>query len=128
MGNRRQYSAEFKAKIVLQALTGEKNGSELCRTHKLNPNLLSCLGLMDTSPCFFDSKGVSTFSRQGHPGNISTIPLLDIVNCHAQRLKHHLKTGIGRTGQRHQLGLFFENESINCRIHHPHHINHHGTA
>jgi transposase len=41
MGNRRQYSAEFKAKIVLQALTGEKNGSELCRTHKLNPNLLS---------------------------------------------------------------------------------------
>jgi transposase len=41
MGNRRQYSAEFKAKIVLQALTGEKSGSELCRTHKLNPNLLS---------------------------------------------------------------------------------------
>jgi transposase len=41
MGTRRQYSSEFKVKIVLQALTGEKSGSELCRAHKLNPNLLS---------------------------------------------------------------------------------------
>jgi transposase len=41
MGNRRQYSAEFKAKVVLQAISGEKSASELCRTHKLNPNLLS---------------------------------------------------------------------------------------
>ena len=41
MGARRQYSAEFKAKIVLQAISGEKSSSELCRTHKLNPNLLS---------------------------------------------------------------------------------------
>jgi transposase-like protein len=38
---RRQYSAEFKAKLVLQTLTGEKTASELCRTHKLNPNVLS---------------------------------------------------------------------------------------
>jgi transposase len=41
MGTRRQYSSEFKAKIVLQALTGEKSGSELCCAHKLNPNVLS---------------------------------------------------------------------------------------
>lgn len=41
MGSRRQYSAEFKAKIVLQSISGEKSASELCRTHKLNPNLLS---------------------------------------------------------------------------------------
>ena len=38
---KRQYSAEFKAQLVLQVLSGEKTASELCRTHKLNPNLLS---------------------------------------------------------------------------------------
>ena len=39
--SRRQYSAEFKAKVVLQLLTGEKRSAELCRTHKLNANLLN---------------------------------------------------------------------------------------
>jgi len=39
--NRRQYTAEFKAKVVLQVLSGEKTASELCRAHKLNPNVLS---------------------------------------------------------------------------------------
>lgn len=34
--NRRQYSAEFKAKVVLQVFGGEKTTSDLCRTHKLN--------------------------------------------------------------------------------------------
>ena len=39
--NRRQYTAEFKAKVVLQLLTGEKTSAELCRAHKLNANLLN---------------------------------------------------------------------------------------
>ncbi len=39
--NRRQYTAEFKAKLVLQVLSGEKTASELCRAHKLNPNVLN---------------------------------------------------------------------------------------
>ncbi len=38
---RRQYSAEFKTEVVLQILSGEKTASELCRIHKLNPNLLT---------------------------------------------------------------------------------------
>ncbi len=38
--NRRQYSAEFKAKVVLQVLSGEKTSSDICRTHKLNANVL----------------------------------------------------------------------------------------
>ncbi|MBD2156992.1 transposase, partial [Leptolyngbya sp. FACHB-16] len=33
--NRRQYTAEFKAKVVLQVLSGEKTASDLCRAHKL---------------------------------------------------------------------------------------------
>ena len=40
-GTRRQYTAEFKAKVVLQLVSGEKTASELCRAHKLNPNVLN---------------------------------------------------------------------------------------
>jgi transposase-like protein len=39
--NRRQYSAEFKAKVVLQVLSGEKTSGDLCRTHKLNASVLN---------------------------------------------------------------------------------------
>lgn len=39
--NRRQYTAEFKAKVILQVLSGEKTPSDLCRAHKLNPNVLN---------------------------------------------------------------------------------------
>ncbi len=40
-GTRRQHSAEFKAKVVLQVLSGEKTASEICRVHKLNVNVLN---------------------------------------------------------------------------------------
>ena len=40
---RRQYTAEFKAKLVLQVLGGEKIAVELCRAHKLNPNVLESM-------------------------------------------------------------------------------------
>ena len=40
-GTRRQFTADFKAKVVLQLVSGEKTASELCRVHKLNPNLLN---------------------------------------------------------------------------------------
>ena len=39
--NRRQYSAEFKAKVVLQVLMGEKPSSEICRSHKLHTSVLN---------------------------------------------------------------------------------------
>jgi transposase len=39
--NRRQYTAEFKAKVVLEVLSGQKTPSEICRVHKLNPNVLA---------------------------------------------------------------------------------------
>ena len=41
VANRRQYTAEFKAKLVLQILSGEKTTSDLCRAHKLNSNVLN---------------------------------------------------------------------------------------
>jgi transposase-like protein len=39
--DRRQYTAEFKAKVVLQVLTGEKTSNEICRPPKLNANVLN---------------------------------------------------------------------------------------
>lgn len=39
--NRPQYTAEFKAKVVLEVLSGEKTPNEVCRAHKLNMNVLA---------------------------------------------------------------------------------------
>jgi transposase len=38
---RGQYTAAFKAKVVLQLLSGEKTSGELCRSHKLNSATLN---------------------------------------------------------------------------------------
>lgn len=37
---RRIFSAEFKAKTVLELLTGTKTQAQLCREHELSPTLL----------------------------------------------------------------------------------------
>ncbi len=38
---RRTFTPQFKAEVVLQLLSGQKSGAELCREHQLSPNLLS---------------------------------------------------------------------------------------
>jgi transposase len=38
---RRRFTAEFKAQVVLEVLTGETTPAEACRAHGLSPNLLS---------------------------------------------------------------------------------------
>lgn len=41
MVNRRQFTPEFKAQVVLELLSGAKSGAEACREHQLNAALLS---------------------------------------------------------------------------------------
>jgi transposase len=41
MSKRRNFSAEFKAKVVLELISGAKSVAELCREHELKPDLLS---------------------------------------------------------------------------------------
>jgi transposase-like protein len=41
MGNRRSFTPEFKAKVVLEALAGPKGAAEVCREHGLKMDLLS---------------------------------------------------------------------------------------
>lgn len=40
MAKRRKFSAEFKAEVVLSVLTGAKSQAEVCREHRLSPQLL----------------------------------------------------------------------------------------
>lgn len=35
MRKRRAFSAEFKARVVLEVLSGAKNAAEVCREHRL---------------------------------------------------------------------------------------------
>lgn len=41
MRKRRRFTAEFKAQVVLDVLTGRQSPAEACRKHTLSPNLLS---------------------------------------------------------------------------------------
>ncbi len=41
MRKRRRFTPEFKAKVVLDVLTGAQSPAEACRKHTLSPNLLS---------------------------------------------------------------------------------------
>jgi transposase len=41
MNERRKFTPEFKARVVLEALSGAKSNAELCREHSLKPQLLS---------------------------------------------------------------------------------------
>ena len=41
MAQRRKFTAEFKAQLVLDLVSGAKSAGELCRQHQLNPQLLA---------------------------------------------------------------------------------------
>ena len=41
MAKRRRFTAEFKATVVLEALSGESSQAELCRRHNLSEDQLS---------------------------------------------------------------------------------------
>ncbi len=41
MTQRRRFTAEFKAQVVLDVLSGSKSAAELCRQHQLNPRVLA---------------------------------------------------------------------------------------
>jgi transposase-like protein len=41
MRKRRRFTAEFKAQVVLDILTGRQSPAEACRKHALSPNLIS---------------------------------------------------------------------------------------
>ena len=55
MSKRRQFTAEFKARTVLEELTGIKDRAEICREHRLSPQVLARRreGLVERAPEIF---------------------------------------------------------------------------
>ncbi|HZU75859.1 MAG TPA: transposase [Dehalococcoidia bacterium] len=41
MRQRRQFTAQFKAQVVLEVLTGQKRAAAVCRAYRLKPDLRS---------------------------------------------------------------------------------------
>ena len=41
MTQRRRFTVEFKAQVVLDVLSGRKSTAEVCRQHQLNPQVLA---------------------------------------------------------------------------------------
>lgn len=41
MTKRRKFSAEFKAQVVLEVLSGTRSTGEICREHQIKPQVLS---------------------------------------------------------------------------------------
>ena len=64
--NRRQYSAQFKAKIVLQVLSGEKTSAEICRKNKLHTSVLNRWRkeFLDNAASIFESGGNNQVDQQ----------------------------------------------------------------
>jgi len=62
---RRSFPAEFKARIVLQLLSGEASQAELCRKHGLKPNLIANwkAAVLDRLPTVFEADGVHDADR-----------------------------------------------------------------
>ena len=43
MTNRRRFTAEFKARVALEALRGDKTIQQIAAKHKVHPNQVPCL-------------------------------------------------------------------------------------
>jgi len=56
MPQRRRFTAEFKAQVVLDVLSGSKSAAEVCREHQLNPQVLSRwkTELVERAPLVFE--------------------------------------------------------------------------
>ncbi len=42
MAYRRKFSPDFKARVALEALVGDKTMAELAAKHDVHPNMISC--------------------------------------------------------------------------------------
>jgi transposase-like protein len=57
MKQRRQFTPEFKAQVVLDILTGVQSPAEVCRKHHLSPNLPSLwkAAFLERAPLVFQA-------------------------------------------------------------------------
>ena len=65
MRRRRQFTPEFKARLVLDVLTGAQSQAEACRKHGLSPTLLATwkAALLDRAHTIFEADTARTEER-----------------------------------------------------------------
>ena|SRR5258708_5946911 len=58
---RRSFPSEFKARLVLELLSGEISQAELCRKHNIKPQLLAHwkAAVLDRLPTVFEADGLN---------------------------------------------------------------------
>ena len=62
MNQRRSFKPELKARIMTQALTGQKPAAQLCREHQISESLLTRWKqqLIDQAALVFERSGAAT--------------------------------------------------------------------
>jgi transposase-like protein len=63
---RRSFSAEFKAQVVLELLTGAASQADLCRKHNIKPQLLAHwkAAVLERLPTLFEDEARTSHDQQ----------------------------------------------------------------
>jgi transposase-like protein len=66
MAQRRRFTGEFKAQVVIELLSGAKSPAELCREHQLSPQLLGQWKreLLERAPQVFEQDQVHSADQE----------------------------------------------------------------
>ena len=66
MAQRRKFTAEFKAQVVLDLVSGAKSAAELCREHQLNPQLLARwkTEFLERAPLLFQQEAMQSQEQE----------------------------------------------------------------
>ena len=66
MTHRRKFTAEFKAQVVLDLVSGAKSAGELCRQHQLNPQLLARwkTEFLERAPLLFQQEAMQSQEQE----------------------------------------------------------------
>ena len=66
MGMRKRYDKEFKAKVALEALKGEKTLQELAITYSVHPNMIALWKrqLLENAAALFEKEGKDKASEE----------------------------------------------------------------
>jgi transposase len=89
---RRNFTAEFKAKVVLEILSGTKSAAQICREHDLKPDLLShwkSQFLADAAKVFENAKDIDPQQERIEElerlaGKLSAVSALWLPTCHSR--------------------------------------------
>ena len=66
MTQRRKFTAEYKAQVVLDLVSGAKSAAELCREHQLNPQLLARwkTEFLEKAPLLFQQEAMQSQEQE----------------------------------------------------------------